>query len=72
MGEQQQKRTGATMSVAETARVLGCAPRTVSEAVKRGDLPVIKLGLRVRIVRAGLEKMLADAAKVPAKVVNDN
>lgn len=46
---------------AEQAGVLlGISKASVYEYVRRGDLPCIKIGRHVRIIKADLEKALAD------------
>lgn len=47
-----------TVTVGEAAKRLGCSPRLVYSAVRRGELPVIRLGRRVLIPQAGLDRLL--------------
>jgi excisionase family DNA binding protein len=53
------------LSVNEVAKLLGLNRNSVYEAAKRGELPIIRLGRRVLISRAGLQRMLdeGDAPK---------
>jgi excisionase family DNA binding protein len=61
----------ATVDVATAASILGVNKHTIYEAVKRGDqpFPVIRLGDRILIPRAALERLLeegVDTEGVPA------
>ena len=47
-----------TLTVDEAARLLGVAPTTVYEAVKRNELPSLKVGRRVLIPTAALRQAL--------------
>jgi len=47
-----------TMSVDEAALVLGISRGSAYEAVKRGELPAIRLGKRIVVPRAALERLL--------------
>ncbi len=49
----------ATLTVAETAKVLGIGKQLAYAQVKNGRLPVIKCGRRLLIPRAALSKMLS-------------
>lgn len=49
-----------TLTIEETARLLGIGRHLAYDRVKAGDLPVIKIGRRLVVPRAALEKMLAD------------
>ena len=50
-----------TLSVAETAKLLGVSRNGAYEAIARGDVPSIRLGRRLLVPRAALLQML-DAA----------
>ena len=50
----------ATYTVEEAARVLGISRGSAYEAVRRGDLPVLKIGKRLLVPRAMLERILND------------
>jgi excisionase family DNA binding protein len=52
-----------TLTVEEAAQVLGLAKPTVYAAVKRGELPVVRIGDRVLIPRSALQRMLCQAAR---------
>jgi excisionase family DNA binding protein len=49
----------ATVSVPNAAKVLGISRASAYKAAKNGELPVIKLGKRVLVLRDGLQKMIA-------------
>ena len=49
-----------TLSVPETAKVLGIGRNLCYDRVKTGEIPVIKIGRRLLVPRAALEKFLAD------------
>ncbi len=53
-----------TLSVAETAKLLGIGRNSAYEAVSRGEIPVIKLGRRLLVPRLALEKLLANPKPV--------
>jgi hypothetical protein len=51
-----------TMTVPEAGRqYFGLARNASYDAAKRGDIPVIKIGSRLRVPVAALERMLAEA-----------
>jgi len=53
-----------TLSVPAAGQLYFDLGRNASyEAVKRGDLPVIKIGSRLRVPIAALERMLAEAGR---------
>lgn len=47
-----------TLTVQETARVLGIGRNLCYERVKTGEIPVIKIGRRLLVPRRALEKRL--------------
>lgn len=47
-----------TLTIPETAKVLGIGVKTAYEAARSGQLPVVKLGRRLVVPRAGLDRML--------------
>jgi excisionase family DNA binding protein len=51
-----------TVSVPEAGRLLGYSRNTTYEAIQRGELPVIKLGRKMRVSRAAIERLLSGAA----------
>lgn len=50
--------TPRTYKVEEAARLLGIGRNQCYEAVKRGDLPSIRLGKRLLVPRAALDRLL--------------
>ena len=49
----------ATISVTAAAKVLGVGRNAAYAAAARGDIPVIRIGKRMRVPIPALEKMLA-------------
>jgi len=49
-----------TMTVEEAAQVLGIGRSSAYEAVRRGELPVIRIGRRYVVPRAALERLLSE------------
>lgn len=49
----------ATFTRAETARIYGVDPRTVSAAIARGEIAAVTLGARVLVLAAPLRQQLA-------------
>ncbi len=59
-----------TLTVEETARLLGIGRNLCYDRVKTGEIPVIKIGRRLLVPRKALEKLLdqgQDAALVKSK-----
>ncbi|MGY3489627.1 excisionase family DNA binding protein [Bradyrhizobium sp. USDA 4011] len=54
--------TTATMTIDEAAKRLRIGRNQAYEAVHRGDLPVIKIGKRLLIPTAALDRMLGEIA----------
>jgi excisionase family DNA binding protein len=52
-----------TVTVEEAAQVLGISRSSAYEAVRRGELPVIRIGRRYVVPRAALERMLSQVAE---------
>jgi len=50
----------ATVSVEEAGRILGIGRSSAFAAARRGEIPVLRIGRRVLVPRAALERMLAD------------
>ncbi len=58
----------AVYTVAEAARLLRVSKPTLYEALRTGVVPCLRLGRRVLIPRAGLERLLAgEQASEPAE-----
>ncbi|HEY7064277.1 MAG TPA: helix-turn-helix domain-containing protein [Chloroflexota bacterium] len=51
-----------TISVQEAARLLGIGRTSAYLAVRRGDLPVLRIGRRYVVPRVALERLLGQAA----------
>lgn len=49
-----------TLSVGETAKLLGIGRNLCYDRVKTGEIPAIKIGRRLLVPRSALEKLLAD------------
>ena len=48
-----------TFTVDETAKILGIGRNSAYEAVARGEIPVIRVGKRLLVPKAALEKLLS-------------
>jgi excisionase family DNA binding protein len=51
-----------TLKIEEAAKILGISRNTAYDAVRTGQLPIIKIGRRFLVPRAALERMLEGAA----------
>ena len=49
-----------TLSVEETAKLLGIGRNLCYERVKTGEIPSLKIGRRLLVPKAALEKLLAE------------
>lgn len=56
-----------TLSIRQAAKILGVSKNVLYAAMRRGEIPFIKVGGRVVIAKALVEKLLADASQLPAK-----
>lgn len=54
-----------TMTVDETAIELGISRNAAYEAVKRGEIPSIRIGRRLLIPKAAFDRMLAEGFAPP-------
>ncbi len=54
----------ATLTVDETARLLGVGRNLLYETIRQGELPVLRLGRRILVSRAVLERVL-EAGELP-------
>ncbi len=59
--------TAATLTVEEAATLLGVGRVTVYEAIRRGEMPAIRLGKRILVPRAALQRMLEEGNQPPAE-----
>lgn len=50
----------ATLTVKETAALFGIGRNAAYEAIKRGDIPALRIGRRILVPRAALGLLLAD------------
>jgi excisionase family DNA binding protein len=51
-----------TLTVTEAARALGVSRHQAYEAAKRGEIPIIKIGKRILVPVAALERILQTGA----------
>jgi excisionase family DNA binding protein len=51
-----------TLTITEASRALGVSRNKAYEAAKRGEIPTIKIGKRILVLRAALDRMLQGAA----------
>jgi len=58
-----------TFTVEEAAEMLGISRTFAYEAVRRGELPAIRIGRRLLVPRAALARLLAPDAPPRANVV---
>ena len=52
-----------TVSVTEAARQIGIGRNLAYEAIRRGEIPSIKIGKRLLVPVTALERMLAEAGQ---------
>jgi excisionase family DNA binding protein len=55
--------TSLTLTVGETAEILGLSRAFTYELVARGELPCVRFGRRIVIPRVAIERLLEDAAE---------
>jgi len=58
-----------TLTVDEAARCLGIGRNSAYEAIARGEIPVIKVGKRLLVPKAALEKMLQEPKTISPDVL---
>lgn len=51
----------ATYTVEEAAEVIGISRNSAYEAIKRGEIPSIKIGRRILVPKDALHRMLSEA-----------
>lgn len=56
-----------TLTVVETAKILGIGRQLAYEKVKTGEIPVIKIGRRLLVPRRALEKLLEQGQAINSK-----
>jgi len=54
-----------TVTVEEAGRIIGVSRGSAYEAVKRGEIPVIRIGKKIRVPKAALERLLNGEPPVP-------
>jgi excisionase family DNA binding protein len=54
-------RKALTVTVAEAARLLGVGRNLAYEAVKRGEIPTIRIGRRILVPVEGINRLLSEA-----------
>ena len=57
-----------TISVEEAGEILGLSRNSAYAAAKNGELSVIRLGRKLRVPRAAIEKMLGETIADPPRV----
>jgi excisionase family DNA binding protein len=55
-----------TYTVEEAARIMGIGRGSAFEAVRRGDIPSIRIGRRLVVPRVALERLLAAPERTTA------
>lgn len=56
-----------TLTIEEAARMLGIGRNSAYEAARRGEIPTLRIGRRLVVPRAALERILkGEAAHAPA------
>ncbi|HEV3194235.1 MAG TPA: helix-turn-helix domain-containing protein [Polyangiaceae bacterium] len=55
-----------TFTVSQAAKLLGLSRNVAYEAVARGEIPSLRIGRRLLVPRAALERLLTEAGRVPA------
>lgn len=53
-----------TVTVGEVARMLGIGRNSAYEAVRRGEIPTLRIGKRILVPRAALEGLLAGGERL--------
>ena len=61
-GQMDFKGTRRTATIVEVANVLGIGRNQAYEAARRGEIPSIRIGKRLLVPLAALERMLEEAA----------
>lgn len=59
-----QGQKSATVSVEEAAELLGVSRQTAYKAVRRGEIPSLRLGRKIVVPRAKLDALLGRASEV--------
>lgn len=56
--EEKMEKESLTLTVTQCAEHLGIGRNSAYEAVRRGEIPVIRIGKRILVSRAALERLL--------------
>jgi excisionase family DNA binding protein len=56
-----------TLTVREVARLLGVGKNCAYDAIRRGQVPSVRIGKRIVIPRSAFQRMLDEAAPVQRK-----
>jgi excisionase family DNA binding protein len=62
LGQDERPIVRRTYSIEEVARLLGIGRNAAYEAARRGDFPTIKVGHRIVVPRAPIDRMLGGEA----------
>ena len=60
-----------TLTVTECARLLGISRGSAYEGIRRGEIPSVRLGRRLLVPRAALERMLEGQTQEKADAGNN-
>jgi excisionase family DNA binding protein len=55
-----------TFTIEEAAKALGIGRTLAYEAIKRGEIPTIRIGRRLLVPRSALDQLLGNAATIAA------
>ncbi len=56
-------KTADVLTVEEARQILRLGRNAAYEAIRRGEIPVLRFGRRIVVPRAALERMLSEAGK---------
>lgn len=59
---------GMTMSVPEAGRLLGLSRNSAYDAARRGEIPVLRFGRKLRVPRVALERLLSGKGAAPNEI----
>ena len=62
------KEDSLTLTVTECAKCLGIGRNSAYEAVSRGEIPVIRVGKRLLVPKAALDRLLSGDQEKPKQV----
>ncbi len=61
-----------TFTVEEAAEILGIGRNSAYEAIRRGEIPALRLGRRLVVPRQALERLLRNSNSETAAVVHNS